>query len=102
MDIQRIYGCEIEIFAALETIRQIADDLDQPLASVVLAWVMHQPGITSLLVGARKPEEVEWNLPVVNLKLADDMATKLAQATALVKEKLGNNPDMWFADSRMR
>lgn len=95
-------GCAVEVFAALEMIKQIADDLDQPMASVALAWVMGQLGIRSLLVGARKPGEVAWNLPAFDLKLADAVAARLAQATELVKEKLGNNPDMWFSDSRMR
>jgi aryl-alcohol dehydrogenase-like predicted oxidoreductase len=95
-------GCEEEVFAALKEIRRIAGELQQSMAAISLAWLMQQPGITAVLVGARKPEEVQWNLPAVELKLSEPVITKLAEVTEPVKEKLGNNPDMWMSESRMR
>lgn len=95
-------GCEAEIFTALAKIRQIADDLGQPMATVALAWVKAQAGVTSFLVGARNPEELAWNLPVLELKLAPDVLAELSSITEPVKAKLGNNPDMWMSTSRMR
>lgn len=95
-------GCETEVFNALQEIRNIAQKIDQPMASVALAWVKQQTGITSLLVGARKPEEVAWNLPTIDLTLSDQVVQKLTAATESVKEKLGNNPDFWMNESRMR
>lgn len=95
-------GCEAEVFAALKEVRRIADELGQPMATMALAWVKQQPGITSLLVGARKPEELHWNLPVLDLTLPADVVAELARVTEPVKTKLGNNPDMWMSISRMR
>ncbi|MBV7329953.1 aldo/keto reductase [Chloroflexi bacterium TSY] len=95
-------GCEDEVFAALTEIRRIADEVGQPMAVVALAWVRQQAGITSLLVGARSPAEVEWNLPGISLTLSDDILTELASVTTEVKAKLGSNPDMWQSTSRMR
>lgn len=95
-------GCETEVFAALAEIRRIADELGQPMATMALAWVKQQPGITSFLVGARKPEELQWNLPVLDLTLSADVLAELARVTEPVKAKLGNNPDMWMSTSRMR
>lgn len=95
-------GCETEVFAALTAIHRIADGLGQPMATVALAWVKQQPGITSFLVGARKPEELQWNLPVLDLTLSADVLAELASVTEPVKAKLGNNPDMWMSTSRMR
>lgn len=95
-------GCEAEVFAAIEGVRQIAAELNQPMANVALAWVKQQPAVTSFLVGARNPEELSWNLPVVNVNLTDDVVKRLSAATEPVKEKLGNNPDMWAVPSRMR
>ncbi|MFC1976239.1 aldo/keto reductase [Chloroflexota bacterium] len=95
-------GCEVEVFATLKEIRRIADELNQPMAAVSLAWIMQQSGITAVLVGARKPEEVQWNLPAVELNLSERVITKLAEVTESVKEKLGSNPDMWMSKSRMR
>jgi aryl-alcohol dehydrogenase-like predicted oxidoreductase len=95
-------GCEAEVFAAIEGVRQIAAELGHPMATVALAWVKQQTAVTSFLVGARNPEELSWNLPVTNLTLSDDVLQRLAAVTEPVKEKLGNNADMWMTPSRMR
>ncbi len=95
-------GCEAEVFAAVEGVRQIAADLGQPMATVALAWVKQQAAVTSFLVGARNPDELSWNLPVIDLALSSDTISALAKVTEPVKEKLGNNPDMWLVPSRMR
>jgi myo-inositol catabolism protein IolS len=95
-------GCEEEVFAALKKIKEIADDLGQPMAAVSLAWLRQQRGVTSILIGARSPQELELNLPALNLHLSDDVISALSAATEPVKEKLGNNPDMWMVPSRMR
>jgi aryl-alcohol dehydrogenase-like predicted oxidoreductase len=95
-------GCEDEVFTALQGIKRIADGLGQPMATVALAWVRQQPGVTSFLVGARKPEELQWNLPVLDLTLSADVIAELSRITEPVKTKLGNNPDMWMSTSRMR
>jgi myo-inositol catabolism protein IolS len=72
------------------------------MSAVALAWVKQQAGITTLLVGARKPEELAWNLPAVDLALSADVIAELARVTEPVKAKLGHNPDMWMSTSRMR
>ncbi len=95
-------GCEAEVFTALAEIRRIAAGLGQPMAAVALAWVRQQPGVTSFLVGARKPEELAWNLPSLQLELSADVVAELNRVTLPVKQALGNNPDMWMSPSRMR
>lgn len=95
-------GCEAEVFAALAGIREIAADMGQSMAAVSLAWVRRQPGVATILMGARTPEEVTLNLPALDVALSDEVVQKLADLTAPVKEKLGNNPDMWMTPSRMR
>jgi aryl-alcohol dehydrogenase-like predicted oxidoreductase len=95
-------GCEAETFAALAEIRQVAAEVGRPMAEAALAWVRQQPGVTSLLVGARTPEELSWNLPSLDLTLSDDVMRQLAAITEPIKIKLGNNPDMWMTPSRYR
>jgi aryl-alcohol dehydrogenase-like predicted oxidoreductase len=72
------------------------------MAAVALAWLRQQPGVTSILVGARTPEELQLNLPALKLHLPAEVIQELNTATEGVKEKLGNNPDMWLVPSRMR
>lgn len=95
-------GVEAEVFEAIGKIKALADEAGMPMATMSLAWVKAQPGVTSFLVGARKPEELDWNLPVNDVALADDVIGKLNAITEEVKSKLGTNPDMWLEPSRMR
>jgi aryl-alcohol dehydrogenase-like predicted oxidoreductase len=95
-------GCEAEVFDALDEIRSIAAEVGAPMAAVALAWLRQQAGVTSILVGARKPDEVGWNLPSLDLTLPDDVLAALSAATEPVKQALGGNPDMWMSTSRMR
>lgn len=95
-------GCEAEVFAALAEIGRIADGLGQPMAAVALAWVRQQAGVTSFLVGARKPEELAWNLPSLELDLSAEVVAELNRVTEPIKRALGSNPDPWMSPSRMR
>lgn len=95
-------GVEAEVFEALAELRVIADELGMPMATMALAWVRAQPGVTSFLVGARKPEELGWNLPVLDTTLDDATLKRLSAATDTIKQKLGTNPDMWLVPGRMR
>ena len=96
------FVCEDEVFAALAGIQQIAAELGQPMAAVALAWLRQQAGVTSILVGARTPAEIQLNLPALDLHLSEGVVQALADLTEPVKQKLGNNPDMWLVPSRMR
>jgi aryl-alcohol dehydrogenase-like predicted oxidoreductase len=82
--------------------REVSERVGAPLASVALAWVLGQRGVTSLLVGARNPEELAWNLPALELELDGATVAELERLTEPVKEAIGRNLDMWMAESRMR
>ena len=41
-----------------------------PVARVALAWVLHQPGITSVIVGAKSLEQLRDNIAAADLQLA--------------------------------
>ena len=95
-------GCEAEVFSALQKIREISGRMGEPMAVVSLAWARQQAGVTSLLLGARSPEELREDLPGARLVLPEDMLKELRAATEEVKKKVGSNPDMWSSKSRFR
>lgn len=95
-------GLEGALFEAVAKMRGIAADLGQPMAAVALAWLRHQEGITSLLVGARNAGEVQRNLPAAQLTLSEDVLRQLSEVTEPVKEGLGTNLEFWQVPSRMR
>jgi len=95
-------GCEAETFAAIEEIRRISDRVGEPMAKVAVAWLLHQPGVASVLAGARRPEQIEQTAQAADLELSSDVVAELTRATDEVKRLLGPNPDMWQSESRFR
>jgi len=95
-------GCEAETFAAIRNVQQICDDLGYEMADVALAWLLHQPTVVSVLAGASRPDQIARNAKAASIKLSDDALHRLDEATRPLKEKMGPNPDMWQAQSRIR
>ena len=95
-------GCETETFRAIRRIRQIADELGQPMARLGLAWLLHQPGVASVLAGAGRIEHLQSNVQAASLSLSPDIIERLAQATDDLKARLGPNPDMWQSEAESR
>ena len=95
-------GCEEAVFHAITGIREVSEQIGAPMGSVALAWVRQQVGVTSFLVGARTPEELEGNLPSLSLDLDAATTANLERLTQPIKEAIGRNADMWMAESRMR
>ena len=95
-------GAEEETFAALAMIREIAQDIGQPMDALALAWVMAKPGITSVLAGARSPDQVARNVRSAELTLSADVIARLDQATDALKRKLGPNADYFQGQGHSR
>ena len=97
-------GFEAETFAAVQAIGEICADIGQEMVHVALAWLLHKPGVASVLAGARAPRHIESNLIAGSLSLSDETMRRLDEATDDLKLKLGPDPDMWGtgADSRYR
>lgn len=57
------------VLHTVHELEQIAHGLDISLAQLALAWVLRQPGVSSALIGATKPEQIEENVKAVNVEL---------------------------------
>ncbi len=88
-------GCEKEMFEALAEIRTISEKLQKPMDAISLAWVLAQPGIASVLAGARNPDQVRRNVRAAETELTAEAVAELSAATEKVKKALGDNLHMW-------
>lgn len=95
-------GCEREVFEAIEQIRQAAADIGHPMSLVSVSWVLHQPGVASVIVGARQPEQISQMAAATELMLDSQTIQRLNTASEQLKNVMGPNPDMWMAKSRFR
>jgi aryl-alcohol dehydrogenase-like predicted oxidoreductase len=59
-------------FAAVDQLQTAISAHGHPLTQVALAWVLAQPGITSAIVGASRPEQLDGSLPAVDLTLSPE------------------------------
>ena len=95
-------GCEELTSQTLAKIRAVADGLGQPMANVALAWLMAQPGVTSVIVGARRPDQLKRNLEAMELVLSTDTLEELNSISKPLKEYFGLNADLWLSDKERR
>jgi aryl-alcohol dehydrogenase-like predicted oxidoreductase len=91
-------GCEAEMFAAVDHIARICDDLGEPMAHVALAWLLAQPAVTSVLAGARNAAQAADNAAAGDLVLDESTVAAVSDATEPVKNALGESIDMWQAN----
>jgi aryl-alcohol dehydrogenase-like predicted oxidoreductase len=95
-------GHEALTFATLEKIRAVATRLGHPMADVALAWLLHQPAVTSVIFGARSPGQVAGNIAASRLRLDEATLAELADATDPLKHALGSNADLWAGETRIK
>lgn len=95
-------GCERETFAAIAAIGELANELGRSMADVSLAWCVQQPGISCVIAGASTPEQVTQNAMAFENPIPDDAIRRLNDATELLRQTLGPNPDMWDGTENSR
>lgn len=69
-------------FAKVERLRKIAEDYGVSLANLSLAWVLDEPGVSSAIIGASRPEQVRSNVQAVELVLTEEMKARILEAVA--------------------
>lgn len=66
-----------EVLQRVRDMKHIADDLGCTRAQLALAWAIAQPGVTSVITGATRPEQVEENLKAAEIEITPDAMEKL-------------------------
>lgn len=69
----------LKVIEFLEAVRPIADQHGASLAQTAVAWVIHQPGVTTALVGARNRAQVEENAVAARVKLSPGEIAKISE-----------------------
>lgn len=68
--------------AILAAIDQVCEQTGASPAAVSLAWLLHKPGVTSVIFGARNVAQLENNLAAAELSLTADQVRLLDEASA--------------------
>ena len=67
-------------FAVVARVGEIARQRGVPNAQVALAWLLHQPGVTSPIIGASRMQHLEDAIAALAVKLTDEELKTLADA----------------------
>jgi aryl-alcohol dehydrogenase-like predicted oxidoreductase len=59
-------------YRVVEALKQVAGRHNVSPARVALAWVLGRPSVSSVIIAARKIEQLEDNIDAVDLRLSDD------------------------------
>ena len=73
----------------ITAMRPIAQDHGVSVAQVALAWLLHQPQVTSVIVGAKRPEQLADNMAATQVTLTADELSQLDAASRLPAEYPG-------------
>ncbi|MDQ2644011.1 MAG: aldo/keto reductase [Myxococcota bacterium] len=73
----------------LTALRRVAEETGVSSARVALAWELTKPFVTSIIVGAKKPEQLADNLAATELRLSPEQLKALDEASALPPEYPG-------------
>lgn len=92
-------GAEEETFEVIAGIREVAQEMEIPMAQLALAWAMARPGITSILVGCRNVSELQENVGSTSICLSPETIKRLDDLTEPLLNALGSNADYFRANA---
>lgn len=66
----------------LQALLKVAKEAGRTPAQVALNWVATQPGVSSTIIGATKPDHLQDNLAALDFTLPEELRARLTQASA--------------------
>jgi aryl-alcohol dehydrogenase-like predicted oxidoreductase len=82
VDKERAYDC-------IDAMRPMAQQRGVSVAQIALAWLLHQPVVSTVIIGAKRVEQLDDNIAATQVKLSAEERAALDQASALPEEYPG-------------
>jgi aryl-alcohol dehydrogenase-like predicted oxidoreductase len=76
-------------FDVVDTMRPMADSRGVSVAQIALAWLLHQPRVTSVIVGAKRPEQLADNISATTVELTAEELEAIGKVSQLPPEYPG-------------
>ncbi|QGY42327.1 aldo/keto reductase [Maribellus comscasis] len=73
----------------IDVMQEVAKEKKVTVAQIALAWLLHQPAVTTVIIGANKPTQLSENLDSVNIRLTKDELKQLDDVSKLTPEYPG-------------
>jgi aryl-alcohol dehydrogenase-like predicted oxidoreductase len=82
VNVDRAYDC-------IDAMRQLAEARKVSVAQIALAWLLHQQVVTSVIIGAKRVEQLDDNIAATAIQLTGDELATLDKVSALPAEYPG-------------
>jgi len=82
-DNMRIGALTDENLEKVERLKDIAQNEELTLSQLALAWILRQPNVSSALIGASRPEQLEENAKASGVTLSEDTLAKIEDILAV-------------------
>jgi aryl-alcohol dehydrogenase-like predicted oxidoreductase len=66
-----------EVLSAVDRLRPLASEAGLSMSQLALAWVLRQDNVSSAIIGASRPEQVEDNAAAAGVRLSPDVASEI-------------------------
>jgi aryl-alcohol dehydrogenase-like predicted oxidoreductase len=65
------------VLEAVQRLGDVARDAGYSLPQLALAWVLRQPNVSSAIIGASRPEQVDENVKAAGMTLSEDVLQRI-------------------------
>jgi aryl-alcohol dehydrogenase-like predicted oxidoreductase len=77
------------VFDIIDVLQPMAEEKGTSVAQLSLAWLLHQPAVTSVIIGANKIEQLHDNLKAIDVQFTSEDLEKLQEVSQLPEEYPG-------------
>lgn len=70
-------------FTIVDVLRDVASELGVPMAQAALAWALARQEVSTLLIGASRPEQLSANIAALQVTLSLEQLARLDEVSAL-------------------
>ncbi|HMF84509.1 MAG TPA: aldo/keto reductase, partial [Acidimicrobiia bacterium] len=76
------YRLHDRAWGTVDAVRNVAGEIGKTASQVALNWVVHRPGVTAPIIGARTMDQLDDNLGAVGWRLEEEQWRALSWASA--------------------
>ena len=73
-------------FNIIDVMEPIAQSKNASVAQIALAWLLHQPSVSSVIIGAKNNDQLEDNLKAVDIVLTEEELQQMNDVSKLTPE----------------
>lgn len=74
-----------EVIGTVRRLKPIADKLGVTRAQLAIAWTLRQPGVSSAITGATRPQQLDDTLKAIEIELDDETLRRIDDVIAAVR-----------------